>query len=516
MGVMQLACGVAHGTGTAPYRFDLTEIRVEGSNVLPQDEVEEAVYPFLGPDKGADDVEHARSALESLYQSRGFATVSVTIPPQRISQSGGVILLQVIERPVERLRVVGAKYFLPSDIKRAAPSLAPGTVPNMNHVARDLTALNTLPDRQVQPNLRAGRDPDTVDVDLDVTDTLPVHGSIELNNRYNADTTSTRLAASLSYNNLFQRGDSISLAYQVAPENPADAEVTSASYLFHIPQSWMSLLFSYLHSNSNVTALGTTDVVGRGTSAGVRLLLPLGSTASFSHSIAIGLDYKRYFELDTYKPTATQTFAPVTYYPFSVNYAADWSGKNSTTDLSLTLEFGLGQLGSSRDAFTTKAYNAPPGFSIVKASANRQQNLPFGAQLWGSVSGQLADDPLISSEQIAAGGADSVRGYLEAETLGDYGAFLQTELRSPSIAKYIGGPLHSWRFHLFYDGGFVDLNQPLPGVRSNYRLQSAGIGTRLNLWGYLNGVLQDAQTFNHGPDTKAGTNRVLFRVYGEF
>ena len=27
---------------------------------------------------------------------------------------------------------------------------------------------------------------------------------------------------------------------------------------------------------------------------------------------------------------------------------------------------------------------------------------------------------------------------------------------------------------------------------------------------------QDAQVTSRGPDTKAGTNRVLFRVYGEF
>ena len=79
------------------------------------------------------------------------------------------------------------------------------------------------------------RGPDTVDVDLDVTDKFPLHGSLELNNRYNADTTSTRLAASLSYDNFFQRGDSGTLSYQVAPENVRDAEVTSASYLFHIP-----------------------------------------------------------------------------------------------------------------------------------------------------------------------------------------------------------------------------------------------------------------------------------------
>src|SRR5271156_5411203 len=39
--------------------FDLNEIRVEGSTVLPQEQVEEVVYPFLGPGRTAKDVEAA-------------------------------------------------------------------------------------------------------------------------------------------------------------------------------------------------------------------------------------------------------------------------------------------------------------------------------------------------------------------------------------------------------------------------------------------------------------------------
>ncbi len=485
--------------------------------MLPQDDVEEAVYPFVGPGKTVADIEHAKSALQSLYAARGYDTVSVVIPAQHVQPGQpAVITLQVVERRVGRLRVVGARYFLPSDVRRGAPSVAPGTVPNRNAILRDLTALNTLPDRQVQPSLRAGRLPDTVDVDLDVTDKFPLHGTLELNNRNNADTTPLRLAASLTYGNLFQRGDSGTISYQVAPEDVRNAEVTSASYLFHIPDNKLSLLFSYLHSNSNVTALGTTDVAGRGTSAGFRVLIPLGSTSNFSHSLSVGWDYKKYFELDTFKSTSQVTSAPVTYYPVSATYAANWTGAHSTTDATLGLEFGLSPLGSNEPEFFNKAYNAPPGFSIARATITREQDLPHDVQLWGSVTGQLTNDPLVSSEQIGAGGLDSVRGYLEAETLGDYGAYMQTELRSPSVAKYIGKPLQSWRLHVFYDGGVVNLTQAQVGQRSSYGLQSAGIGSRVNLWGYLNGVLQDAQTLNTGPNTRAGTNRVLFRVYGEF
>ena len=525
LGCGRVGCDTA-ASGAGPV-FDLTEIRVEGSTVLPQEKVEEAVYPFVGPARGAADVEHARAALEALYQTQGFPTVSVTIPRQSITQSGGVVTLQVTERRVGRLRVVGAQYFLPSGVRAGAPSLAPGTVPNMKQVQRDLVGLNELPDRTVQPSLKPGRSPDTVDVDLDVADKSPLHGSLELNNRYNAGTTPLRLAASLSYDNFFQRGDTGTISYQVAPENVRDAEVSSASYLFHLPGSRMSVLLSYLHSNSNVVTLGSTDVAGRGTSAGFRVLIPLGSTTNFSHSLSVGWDYKRYFELDTIGSTSNgvrfpgsnpnpPTLAPVTYYPLNATYAANWTGAHSNTDATIGVELGVAGLGSNDSGFDQKRYGAPPGFSLLRAGVTREQDLPHDVQLWGSVQAQLTNDPLVSSEQIALGGADSTRGYLEAETLGDYGLYAQSELRSPSLAKYVHGPVHSLRLHLFYDAGLVSQRQGLVGTRVTTGLNSIGIGGRVNLWGYLNGSIQDAQVLDSGFDTKAGTNRVLFRVYGEF
>ena len=508
----------------ATQTFDVNEIRIDGSTVLPQEQVEETVYPFLGPGKSAADIEAARHALQDAYSKAGYITVSVA-PAHWLDRADGVIGLHVIERPIERLRVTHARYFVPDAVRDGAPSLKPGTVPNMNRVKDDLVGLNQLPDRTVQPSLRPGRHPDTVDVDLDVVDKLPVHGTLELNNRYNADTTPLRLTASLTYSNLFQRGDSATVSYTVAPENVRDAEIESASYLFHIPDSRMSLLFTYLHSNSNVVALGTTDVAGRGDTAGFRLLVPLGTTTdasggSFTHSFSVGWDYKKFYEKDRFQTlggvTISETTAPVTYYPLTAAYAATWTGPKSTTDVNLSLTLGLNHLGSQTPVFDNKRYLATPGFSSFRASLSREQELPYGMQLWGNVQGQIANAPLVSSEQFGLGGADSIRGYLEAETLGDYGITAQTELRSPDLRKYMPGLVRSWRFHLFGDTGVVAIRDPTQGQRSSSGLSSVGVGTRVNLWGYLNGAVQDAQVLNNGPDTRAGTNRVLFRVFGEF
>jgi hemolysin activation/secretion protein len=548
-----MACLCAYGIATparaasasptpAATHFDLTEIRVDGDTVLPQDQVEEIIYPYLGPDKTASDVDQARHALQDAYTKAGYVTVSVALP-RWVDRAAGIIGMRVVERRVERLRVVGAKYFVPDAVRAGAPSVAPGRVPNINQITSDLVGLNQLPDRTVQPSLKPGRAPDTVDVDLDVADKFPLHGTLEANNRYNADTHAERLTASLTYDNFFQRGDSGTISYTVAPEDVRDAEIESASYLFHIPDSRMSLLLTYLHSNSDVIALGTTDVAGRGTTAGFRLLIPLGTTAtagnSFTHSFSVGWDYKKFYELDRFggqvctngtgkvtpgsSPDQTCRFvvsnatsAPITYYPVNAAYAANWTGPKSTTDVNASLEFGIDQLGSTATEYDNKRYRAPPGFAILRAGVTREQDLPYDLQLWGSLQGQMANQPLVSSEQFGLGGVDSVRGYLEAETLGDYGVTLQTEFRSPDIRKYVRGPVHSWRFHAFADTGLINLRDATLGQRTTNGLSSVGIGTRVNLWGYLNGQVQDAQTLNNGPDTKAGTNRVLFRVFGEF
>ncbi len=155
--------------------FDILEYRVEGNTVLSEDDIDNAVEPFLGPDKHVADIESAVAALNKAYQARGYETVSTTIPEQHVVD--GVIALKVVERKIGRLRVTGSRYFDLDSIKKAAPSLAEGSVPDFTKVQTDIIALNQWPDRGVVPNLRPGTAPDTVDVDLEVHDKLPLHAS---------------------------------------------------------------------------------------------------------------------------------------------------------------------------------------------------------------------------------------------------------------------------------------------------------------------------------------------------
>ncbi|MDB5978523.1 MAG: ShlB/FhaC/HecB family hemolysin secretion/activation protein, partial [Nevskia sp.] len=330
-------------TPKPPVVLDILEFDVKGNTVLDEVTIDEALEPFLGPGKTLDEVDRAREALEKMYQGRGFKTVAVVIPKQTVRD--GVVQLQVAEATIGHLDVIGSRYTSIDLIKAQAPSLAEGSVPDFNQVQQDLVALNQLPDRRVTPSLKAGSTPGTVDVDLVVNDHLPVSGSVEVNNRQSQSTSELRTVGSLSYDNLWQAGHSLSVSYQTAPQNPDDAQVWYASYLARFGGSPFSLLFNFVDSDSNVAAVGGSDVIGKGKVAGFRGIYTLPGTATFYDSVSFGMDYKHFKNRTSVSGTSFNT--PITYFPFTLSYNALLRGETYSLQQEWSMVFAAPEIGSS-------------------------------------------------------------------------------------------------------------------------------------------------------------------------
>jgi len=508
-GEVRAADAAPAGSGAAhAATLEILEFYIEGNSVLDETSIDEAVEPFLGPDRTADDVDHARAALEAAYRDRGYKTVSVAIPRQSVRD--GVIHLQVVEGKVEHLDVVNSRYHSIERIKEQAPALAEGGVPNFNDVQRDLVALNQEADRRVTPTLKAGAAPGTVDMELVVDDHLPLHGLAEVNNRKSIGTSELRSTGTLSYDNLWQRGHSFSLTYQTAPERQSDARVLFGSYLAHFDGSPLSLLLNGLKTDSNVATLGGVDVIGKGESAGIHGVLQLPGTTEFSPLLTFGIDYKHFRSVTMLGGSSINT--PVEYFPISLDYSALYRGPSAVTQGDVSVTFAPRGLGSNQQVFDANRVDSHQT-AYLRANLSRAQDLPSGTQLFLRLAGQLADQPLISNEQFNVGGLDTVRGYLEAETLGDYGFDGTIELRSRS---YVRGPLQEFQLFAFVDGGKADSHEPAAGVHADYRLASAGGGFNLKLYSYLNGSVLWADPFFDGAVTREWRSRVLFRVWTSF
>lgn len=515
----------APGPPAAAARFDIDEFRVEGADALPQIEVEEAVYPFLGPDRTSDDVEKARAALEKSYHDKGYQTVTVAVPQQDAKRR--FVILKVTENKVGRLRVKGSRYFDIDNIKRKAASVQEGKLPNFNGITKDITALNQWPDRRVTPALRAGVTPGTVDVDLDVEDKNPLHGSVELNDRQSPFTTPLRTTVSLHYDDLWQLGHSMTFTYQVAPLRSEDAEVYSGSYLARTDLDWLNILAYGLTSASSVATVGGVNVVGPGQVVGSRAVITLPTLGELVHTVSIGADYKHFQQ--TVGLGVDAFSSPVTYAPLVGSYGASWQGEGRLTQLNATIAAGVRGLSSTPDEFHAKRADATASFITLRADLSHTQDLPGGAQLFVKGQGQLADQPLVSSEQFSLGGQDTVRGYLESEVLGDYGAAGTVELRSPNLAPYFEqtfqnakgepvkfNPFDEWRIFAFGDVGRDEIFDPLAGQTRQFDLASYGIGTRVKLMQYLNGMILVGMPVTSQQVTIANNPRLSFRLWGEF
>ena len=494
-------------------KLNVREYRVAGAKQLSAREIGEAVYPFLGPGRTSEDVESARAAVEAIYKEKGFQTVTVEIPDQ--DARAGIIVLRVSENKVGRLRVKGSRYFSLEQIKKSAPSLAEGTLPNFNDVTRDIVALNTWSDRRVTPTLRAGVEPGTVDIDLEVKDTSPLHGSIELNNRYSPDTTPLRLNAGLSYSNLWQAGHTVGFNFQIAPENPDDAKVYSAYYQMRfskLPQ--LSLVFQGTKQDSNVSTLGGAAVAGRGEILGVRAIVTLPPLENFYHSLTLGYDHKSFDENVLFGLVTTQT--PITYDPLSIAYSATWAPKGSVTELNASANFHFRGLGADQAEFDSKRFGSDGSYFYLRGDLAHTRDLPGGFELYSLVQGQASGQPLVNSEQFSGGGLHTVRGYLESTALGDNALMGTLELRTPSMLGWVKKPGNEWRLYAFLDAGVLTLNDPLPEQASRFELASYGLGSSFQLLGSLNGSIDAGVPLIGQGVTSPHELLFTFRLWADF
>jgi hemolysin activation/secretion protein len=526
----------------APDKFMINAFDVSGVTKLTSAEIERLVYPHLGPDRSNDDVVAAQKALQDAYAAKGYGAVLVDLPVQPAETfSQGIVQIAVNEAPVGRVRVVGAEHHALSVVREQVPSLVEGQPVNLKALQRDVAQANRLPDRAIDPVFRPGQVPGTIDVDLKVDDSRPYHATATLNNDNSPSTKPLRAAVTASYTDLWAMGHTVSLTYSVAPENRRQSEVVSASYnapLIGTP--WTFTIYGY-RSNSNVAALGGTNVLGNGTQIGLRATYRLPGDA-LSQQISFGPDFKAFKERlfllgQPLRPT------PIRYLPLVAEYSAGGGNEDASFDVTLGATAGLrvvrrsacidlenaqvpdqaatctlpgGGVGVPEDQFQSRAIDARENFVHFNLDANYTQTMPGGIVLALRLSGQLADSSLVTNEQFSIGGMTSVRGYYVSEAVGDDGYVESVELRSPDIAGGIGGPLDELRLFAFGDLGYAHVRAPAAEQQANFRIGGIGGGLRFRLFDQFSGEFLVGVPVTDGPVTERGDARYSFSVKGEF
>lgn len=510
--------------GGAARAFDLMAFEVEGNSVLNSLEIQQTLAPYLGFDRRVADVEAARSELESLYQDKGYLTVLVDVPPQDVTD--GVLVFRVVEGRVDRLRVTGADYYLPSRLKAELPEVEEGEVPNIPVLQEQLSAANAMPGRQVDPQFRAGLAPGTVEVDLLVEDERPWGASVEYNDQYNPSTSRTRLVATARYDNLFQRGHSANFQYQTGPEEFDEIQVFSGSYFMPVFGDALSVVMYYVNSNTDVATIGGLTVVGDGQNAGFRGIAAIGDNPNFVQSLMFGADYKNFEDVVSLGDAGIVT--EVEYLTGTLQYRGIAVASRSTTSFNVGATFGLDGVLNDQAQFEIKREDTEASFIYFYGSLEHDRRLTdAGLTLKASVDWQYANLPLISNEQFTLGGVQSVRGYRQAEVLADSGVRASLQLSHPlpyeTFLPAAAGVVDGWEVFTFVDAGQATVNKPQAGTKGDFLLGSAGVGTRIEFLDRLTARGDLAYIFDDDPsesrvkvDTDFGDWRAHFSIVAEF
>jgi hemolysin activation/secretion protein/AraC-like DNA-binding protein len=163
-----------------------------------------------------DGIQAALGDLQMAYRERGFVTVSVGLPPQKLTNA--VVKVQVTEAPLAAINVTGNRWFSTANVLRALPSLHTNMLLNSHVFQRELDLANASRDRQIYPVIGPGPEPRTSALTLKVKDTFPFHARTEVNNDSTPGTPTLRVNSSAQYDNLWDLNHQVGIQYSFSPE----------------------------------------------------------------------------------------------------------------------------------------------------------------------------------------------------------------------------------------------------------------------------------------------------------
>jgi hemolysin activation/secretion protein len=255
--------------------------------------------------------------------------------------------------------------------------------------------------------------------------------------------------------------------------------------------------------DSNISTLGGGTVVGKGQVYGIRFMKTLPAEKGWFHSLSAGMDYKDFVQDVT--AGGVVIASPIVYYPFTLSYSLSRVREHSFTEFNTAVVLHLRGMGGSQTEFRNRRFAASDNFFYLRGDLSHTHDLPGDLQLYTRIQGQASGSPLINTEQIAAGGINTVRGYLIA-----------MELRSPSFIGDGKDKANDWRAYFFAEAAQLYVNNTLPGEKRTHSLASIGVGTRIRWQDHLYGSFDLGMPLVTQPDAIAHHLYMTFRVGADF
>jgi hemolysin activation/secretion protein len=484
----------------ASVTFGLVDIDLQGVTLLTADEWRSAAQPYLGKTISFADLESARAAIEARFHVDGWRLVSVRIPAQ--STADGIVRMEVVEPKLGRvtLKPTGQSTTRnPANWRAALPALVDGSTPNLNKLDRQLAIANENGSRRSQVAFTL----DSAEPGKARNLNAEIQGEEQSASRWQAflDNNGNSQTGYLRYGLAFRNDDMWGLDHQFnvqltsAPHNEDDpqklsllpsskVQILGLGYRLPLPEQAAFVDASLTYSNvDSGTVAKVFEVAGQGTAAGLKYTRLLDRIGSWEPRVFVGMDWRQYKSQLLFG--GVNLAVPITLQPLqfgmsATRVATPQNPLVATAYASLHVNLPGGANGS-QPSFTATRQDATANYKLIRLGAS--VNRPLG--LWlvsAAFDAQVASDLLVSSEQLAAGGVSTVRGFSERGIGGDSGLRMQLEALSPNWLTERDGQRASLRGVIFIDAASTRRNRPAVLEQANTSIASAGAGLRA-AWG---------------------------------
>lgn len=411
-------------------RVFVREIKVIGSTVFSEEQLNGIVAPYVNREITSEDLETLRVALTLLYVNSGYVNSGAILPDQNVSS--GVVTYQIIEGSLTAVEVEGNRWFRSSYFQKRF-NLDAGPPLNVNALQQRLQLL--LEDSRIQrlnAALKPGVRPGEGILDVRVEESTPYSLSLEYDNYQSPSVGENRGLVTFEHRNLTGNGD-IAMA-QYGGSNGLKP-LLDFKYSFPFTAYDTTVSYEYRKNTLNVIEEPFQGLDINSKSDIYTLMLRQPVYRTLNTEIALDFVGERLSD-------KTTLFGE----PFSLEPGAH-NGRSVVSALRTIQEFVYrtpNQVIAARSRFSfginaldaTVNHNGLPDgiffawlgqFQYVRRLGFLDSYVIFRTDV------QHSDSPLLSLEQVSIGGRYSVRGYRENTLLRDRAVITSVETRVPLI-----------------------------------------------------------------------------------
>ena len=207
---------VTNAIAKLPPSLAINKYHIEGNTILPPRDFG-VLSNYTGTNVTFPELREGLGKVQLRYRELGFPTVSVTLPPQRITNN--TVRVKIVEGRLAAVHVKGNDHFSTQNVLRALPGLTTNVLLNTKWFQPELDQANANRDRQIYPVIGPGLEPGTSDLTLQVKDRFPLHGRLEINDKSTPGTALLRADAAIQYGNLWQLEHQIGFDYNFTPQS---------------------------------------------------------------------------------------------------------------------------------------------------------------------------------------------------------------------------------------------------------------------------------------------------------